>query len=42
MIQERDKLRDIKGKSTCHDISNLLYMDEVSESNSSASCWSIF
>ena len=38
MIQGREKLHDIKDKSTCHDISNLSHMDEVSESNSSVSC----
>jgi len=42
MIQWGEKLYYVESQSTCYDISNLLCMNKVSESNSSIKCQSMF
>ena len=42
MIQRREKLHNIEGQSTYHNIFNLPYTDEVSKSNSSIRCQFMF
>ena len=42
MIQWEEKLCYVKSQGACHNISDPLYTNEVSESDSSISCWSMF
>ena len=42
MIQWEEKLCYVKSQGAYHDIFDLSCTDEVSESNSSISCWSLF